>query len=348
MENRIEPDFTEVMRSVASSETPKQMISIERDGTQTLVRINSSSLSLIQTCPRKSFYLLHQGWRSKSTSPALVFGLAIHKALEVFYAWPKAVREIPTNFAEHAALMAHGHPAPEHHFLYDAIKAFVTAGQPLKALPDTDKRSLTSGIWTLCHYFETYLTDPYTTYCDKVGSVTERTCEATLFEHPRLRIELFGTIDVVLRNGATGEVLPGDHKTASRMGADFLNRIKPNHQYTGYVYLAQKALDIQSENFCVNGIEVKARPLTARGKPPTFTRQITRRSEADIEEFKFAVVEAVENYLRWSKFSTEVGWPLGHIDSCAQWGGCTFLDVCSAPHELRENILDAKFERGKV
>jgi len=318
------------------------MLEVERDGAQTTVRINSSSLSIIQSCPRKTMYSLVQGWKSKNNSPPLILGSAIHKALEVFYMEPKGARSMPANFAEHAELMIHGHAAPEKHFLYDAIAAFIAVGEPLRMLPDTDKRSLASGVWLLGHYFKTYLNDVYVIHRDDAGPITERAFTVPLLDFPLLKIELHGQIDFVLRNEVTGEILPGDHKTSSQMGSDFFNRIKPNHQYTGYLYGAQQVLGLETENFMVNGIGVKAKPLTARGGPPTFTRQITRRTPEDMLEFKSAVREAVESYLRWEAIQE---WPLGNVDACSLWGGCGFLDVCSSPNELRNNILEAKYAK---
>lgn len=342
MENLIEPDFSQSLRTVQTSETPKEMLSVMRDGSQTLVRINSSSLSLLQTCARKSFYLLHEKWHARSGSPPLVFGLAIHRAMDVFYRQPRGERSIPKNFAEHADVMAHGHEAPEAHFLYDAMKAFIDAAQPLKGLPDTDKRSIASGVWTLTHYFNRYINDEYEIYRDEQGPFVERFFEATLFESPTLKIVLFGTIDFVLKNLATGAILPGDHKTASQLGMEFLNRIKPNHQYTGYMFGANRVFGIKEENFLVNGIQVKPRPLTARGGPPTFLRQPTRRTEEDFAEFTDSVVVAVKQYLAWEESGV---WPLGHVDACAMWGSCTFQEVCAAPKAIRQNILESKFQR---
>lgn len=342
MENLIRPDFSQVAREVNPSEKPKEMLSVLRDGAQTTVRINSSSLSVIQTCARKTQYSLFEGWRGKHTSPPLVFGQAIHKALEVFYSHPKQERTIPADFDDVAPLLAHGHNTTSPHFLYEAVRAFVEAGEPLKMLPDTDTRSLSSGIWVLSHYFRTYLNDQYVIHSDEQGPLTERRFEYVLYEDRGLRIILFGTIDFVLRNLATGEILPGDHKTSSQMGIPFLNRIKPNHQYTGYLIGAREVLGLTTENFLVNGIQVKARPLTSRGGPPTFTRQVTRRTAEDFAEFRDVVRWSVESYLRWEKSGV---WPLGVVDACSNWGGCNFLDVCQAPNELRKNILEAKYVR---
>lgn len=343
MHNFITPDFAQVAKPAGTA--VKEMLTVVRDGKQTLVRINSSSLSILQTCARKAFYLLDQGYRAKTQSPPLVFGSAIHKALEVFYGHPRAERSLPRDFADYAETLAHGHNPPEKHFLYDAILAFVEAAQPLRDLPDTDKRSLVSGVWTLTHYFKTYFTDAYTIYRDERGPFIERTFSLPLLEGKLCRVELFGTIDFALKNEATGEVLIGDHKTSSQMGMDFLNRIKPNHQYTGYMIGAREVFGINSENFLVNGIQVKARPTTSRGGPPTFTRQITRRTEADFEEFRKAVAWSAASFLEWQETGN---WPLGNVDACSSFGGCGFLEVCSAPNELRNNILEAKFTKGHV
>lgn len=318
------------------------MLRVERDGNQTLVHVNSSSLSLIQTCARKARYVLHDRWLSKAGSPPLIYGLAIHKALEVFYAHSMRSRTMPRDFDEVAPLMAHGHSAPEPHFLYDAIAAFVAAGEPLRMLPDTDKRSLTAGIWVLTHYFKTYLNDVYVIHSDTAGPMVERSFSTPFYEDDRLRINIFGTVDFILRNEVSGEILTGDHKTTSQLGNDFLNRIKPNHQYTGYLVGASKVFGISGTNFLVNGIQVKARPMTARGGPPTFTRQITTRNETDFIEFRDVILEATRNYLRWEATNT---WPLGTVDACANYGGCGYLDVCQAPTALRQNIMEAKFTR---
>lgn len=344
LENFITPDFSQVSAPL-KAEKPKVMLSVERNGEQTHVRINASSLSVIQTCPRKSYYLLHEKWKSMTTSKALVYGTAIHKALEVFYSHSKRDRSIPIDFEEVAPTLAQCSDAPkalESHFLYDSILAFVAAAEPLRSLPDTDECSIVSGIWVLMHYFKVYLHDPYVVHSDDQGPMVERSFSIPYYEDSKLRITLFGTIDLILKNEATQEIIPSDHKTASRMGNDFLNRIKPNHQYTAYLIGANTAFGLSGENFMVNGIQKKARPLTSRGGPPTFTRQITRRSEEDFQEFKEALRWSVHSYLTWMESGV---WPIGVVDACASYGSCQYLEVCGAPNELRQNILDAKFRR---
>jgi hypothetical protein len=318
------------------------MLTVERDGAQIHVKINSSSLSLLQTCPRKSFYTLHEGWRARAGSPPLIYGTAIHKAMEVFYSQPyRGEQTFPENFDEVAPLLGMGHTPPEPHFLYDAIIAFVKAAEPLRyTLPDDNARSIQSGIWVLGYYFKIYLNDIYEIMRDEYGPVVERQFNLPFYEDRRLRISLFGQIDFGLRNRVTDEKLIGDHKTSSRMGVDFFSRIKPNHQYTGYLWAAHQVLGVSEEHFLVNGIQSKVKPKTTRAGPPSFTRQITRRTQEDFNEFQDALLWAVNSYITWEQTGV---WPLGTVDACSSWGGCGFLDVCSAPNELRNQILEAKF-----
>lgn len=324
-----------------ASSGPKEMLSvIELEGGRTKVRINYSSLDLIQTCPRKSYYQLERKLQSRNETPATLYGSAIHKALEVFYSHQARVRTMPKDFLKHAELIPFGTVPPTDHFLYTAVEKFCEVAKPLAALPDTDKRSLSTGVWTLYHYFQTYLEDPYVVYCDESGPVVERKFSLTIYSSDSLEVELFGTIDAVLRNDHTGVILPCDHKTSSVVGTDFYNRLRPNHQYTAYSMGAQKVLGLTTDSFMVNCIQVKPRPLTARGSAPHFPRQITKRNEEDFEEFVDAMVSAVGNYLSWKCSSI---WPIGPTNSCASYGGCKFLEVCGAPKSLRPAIIDNKF-----
>ena len=336
---QINPDFSD-LRPKAKSEPIKEMLSVTCTPSGTKVRINSSSLSTILTCMRKANLQLNEKWQSRMASPALAYGSAIHKALEVFYAHPKKEREFPKNFKEHSELMISGVMPEEEHFLYDAIATFLETGKTLAALPDTDKRSLASGIWLLQNYFKVYLKDPFVIHRDGFGPLVERTFALPLYQSNQLSIELFGTIDFILCHEVTGQIIPGDHKTSSVLGVDFFNRLRPNHQYTAYLMGAREILNIDSDCFMVNGIQVKAKPLTQRGGPPLFTRQITERNEQDFEEFRQTVIWAVKRYLE----ALDSGvWPIGHVDACASYGGCSYLDVCSQSHAIRKNILEAKF-----
>lgn len=341
---KVEVDLAESSVVLPRVGKPKEMISVSKleDG-RTLVRINSSSVGIIQECLRKASYSLDQKWRSENESPATVFGSAVHKALEVFYTGDPAHRKLPSY--EQMELMSYGHrvDGEESDLLLRATRAFLEAAAPLSALPEGDKRSPQSGMWILWHYFKAYLNDPYVALIDDEGPFVERDFTFLIDDNESMRVEYFGRIDLVVQHVETKEILVADHKTSSMVGSEFYNRLKPNGQYTGYLLGAKNCFGLETNSFLVNCLEVKPKPKTARGSPPHFPRQVTTRDEVDYAEFREVVLDCVSRYTA----ALDSGrFPLGHVNSCATYGGCSFLSVCSAPSQLRENILNAKFTKG--
>lgn len=325
------------------SGAPKEMLSVKTVNGQTIVRINNSSLSLLQNCPRKFQYLIEEGFTPKEGSPALIFGSALHHALETFYRAPREERQLPNNYSENMDLMAYGQTLDnEEPLIYTATRKFIDEASPLANLSPEDKRSIPNGVWILRHYFETYINDPYVIYQHEGEPVVEMRMEHTLHDSAQLKINLFGTVDFVCENEATGEIIIGDHKTSSVVGNDFYNRLKPNHQYTGYIYLAQETLGLTTDKFLVNCLQVKPRPKTSRGAPPHFPRQVTTRSPDDIEDFKKTVTTYVKQLLMYKEQNY---FPMGSVDACANYGACMFLDVCGAPDNLKSAILNNKFHK---
>ena len=241
------------------------MITVSEENGKRRVEINASSLSVIQECMRKSQYLLFERWKAQDESPATIFGSAIHRALEVFYAAPVKEREmIPLEELEIIALTQPERDWTKEPLLMHAISEFAKKAEPLRMLPDLDKRSITNGTWILWHYFKTFIDDPYTTYVDKDGPFLERSFTLRFHETDDLIIDLFGTIDFAFRHNTNGNIILGDHKTSSSLGfggQSYYDRDKPNHQYTVYALGANKVFGISTEEFMVNVIEVKLRVL---------------------------------------------------------------------------------------
>ncbi len=340
----IQPDLSTQSVMLAKSGPPKEMLSVSKlpDG-RTKVRVNSSSLGIMQECWRKAQLALDQTWKASVEGPATLFGSAMHKALEIYYSETKRPKMTSAIAAEMEMIGFN----PEHQYdqenlLLRATAGFVKKAQPLAQLPDTDKRSIANGVWTLSHYFRDFCEDPLVVYVDKQGPFTERVFTMPLREGETLVVEYFGTIDLVLRNEITGQLFVTDHKTSSIIGADFYNRLKPNHQYTGYLLAANRVFGVQTDSFLVNCLQVKERPKTARGSNPNFVRQVTQRDENDFKEFTDAVWNAAWEYLKCRDSNV---WPLGHVNACAMYQGCQYLSVCSAPKQLRDSVLRAKFQQ---
>lgn len=298
------------MKGALRSARPKRMLEVmERKGDVPIVFINPSSLDLIQTCPRKAQYALRDRLRSEVEGEALVFGQAIHAALAVFYG------EIPGVGRESCL---------------DRMVAAFEAHLLDFPLDPSGARTLENGRKILKTYFETYLRDPWVTLVDKLGEpILEREMELPLTTTDRAEIVLFGTLDIALHNVQTGQVVIADHKTSSRLGQEFVNRVKPNHQFSAYILLAQKVLGLPVHEFMVNGIQVAK---TKCDLPRIFTE----RSADDLMEFRDVVVDAVHRYLDWL---WQDRFPLGPVNSCSMWSGCQYREVCSTPPGMRQTVI---------
>lgn len=282
----------------------KRMLGVQEVDGWTTVYINSSSLDVIATCKRKAYYLIERGIRSKTISKPQLFGTAIHKALEVWYTTKDETK---------------------------AIHAFTQIAEPLGVEHEKDKRHPNNGIKILRNYFETYKDDPYEILSDSKGLMVERDFEFEVYRNDkeRLSIWLFGRIDCVMKNKDTNEVYVVDHKTTSSLGVEFFQRINPNFQYTTYLLAAQKCLNLDTDRFLVNGIQV------AKTKWD-LARQFTNRDEGDFKELIDAYVQATKDYLACRK--TE-NWPMTAPSPCTMWGGCQYREICSVPRDLREEMI---------
>jgi len=323
----------------------KEMMSVHVDEKGcTWVKINSSSLSILQECGRKAKYSLIDGWTNQTESPATIFGSAIHKALEVYYTGTIDERRLPK--LEDLQLIGHGHEPKNNGLIERAVKAFTEVAKPLVELPESDKRSIQNGVWILHEYFKTYIEDPYIAYADKDGPFLERKFTYRFYSSSMLVIDLFGTIDFIFKNIKTGELLPGDHKTTSALnfnGASYFDREKPNHQYSAYSLATKMVFGLPIENFMVNVIEVKAKPKTPKAKGISFPRQITKRTQDDYNELYDTILWEVKNHLR---MRDEGIFPQGGVEACNRYSGCTYKVVCAAPNSMRENLLRNKFNNG--
>lgn len=318
--------------------SPKEMLSLTWEKVdymspdRPVFKINFSSLDLIQTCKRKAQFVLNKSLTSNEESSATLFGSAVHKALEAWYSSDKKARKLRSSDCYEAGCgWAENHEGCARCV---GLYSFLEAAKPLLGLDLSDKRHPYNGLKILNVYFDKYLDDPFEVYCDDKGPVIERRFEFTLINESKLKVIYFGTIDAVLRNIETNTILVADHKTTSALGSEFYNRLKPNHQYTGYVMGANRALGIDTNLFLVNGIQV------AKTKCD-LARQITQRDEEDFQSLTEAVRFACDDYL---KCLAQQVWPQTAPGPCTQWGGCQFRPICEVPKILQNNVIEAMYQ----
>lgn len=293
------------------------------------VRINYSSLNLINTCPRKADLILNQGLQSSFKSEALVFGSAFHKALEHWYTLPISLREPNSTMLKEMDAVIFNPPNEPLEGAMESVRQFALTGDILRHLPDGDKRGLDNALKLLKAYFKLYQNDGWEVYRDALGEpMIEKDVSFIIYEDENLVIEYFGRVDLILKQTQTGVIAVTDHKTTATLGSQFYDRLKPNHQYTGYVLGAQKALGIDTNKFLINGIQ------TAKTKQE-FARQVTERTEEDFQELREAVIETV---FRWLKMEERGFYPQNTPEPCGSYGACQFLELCRASKELKPII----------
>lgn len=333
------------LRNVRKREEPKEMLSIKKAEGRQIVRINFSSLNVVQACMKRAYFNLERGLQSKLESSALTFGKAFHEAMEIWYSSPHEIRKPESGACDDAqALKLSGqNPAPHEKCARCAAVFAFLEGTPTLGEAD-GARDPSIGILILNSYFDHYLSDPFEVFVDASGPFVERDFEYPLGEFAIegegvVDIRFFGRIDSVLRNRETSEIVVTDHKTTSALGKDFLNRIKPNFQYTGYWMAAKDIFGINPSRFLVNGVQV------AKHKRD-FARQFTTVTDEEIQNLKDAILWNVTNYMKARRSGM---WPMSAPDACTQWGGCSYKRICELPKSLHESMISVEFEnRGEV
>jgi len=320
----------------------KEMLSVTQDGKQLHVKINYSSLELLQTCLRKAFYYFIRELQSKVMPPALIFGTAFHKAMEVWYCSPFDNRKLMTPECMDAqAAIAYGNdtdPSLQHGGCARcaSIFSFVENMSELAALPETEARSIRNGIEILNDYFSKSIPelDPFTIYTDDSGPYIERRIEFVIAEDEKLKITYFGTVDAIWKQMNTKKLYVVDHKTTWQLGKDFTNRHRPNFQYTGYLLGARETFGLDIDSFIVNGVQVAKIKRDSR-------RIFTYRTKEDYNELRLAVIH---NVGRWLNAVEAKSFPMNTPNPCTMYGGCQYHDVCMATAETREPIIRSLYE----
>lgn len=331
----VQPDLNQIAKKI---EKPKRMLGLSKlpDG-RDLVEMNFSSLTVINDCLRKAEYMLLRNLRAETESEALTAGKAIHKALEHWYTLPPQYRQltdVENEMADTLIASPLKEPSQPYETALDSINEYVKAAESLRWLGAEDKRSINNGVKILKAYFKHYADDGLEVLRDASGKpYIEREVEFIMHEDGEKVIKFHGTIDIILKNVISGQIFVADHKTTAALGSSFYNRIKPNHQYTGYIWAARECLGVNTDSFLVNGIQV------AKTKSE-FARQPTQRNEEDFQELKLAMIEASERIIK----ARDSGlFPQNSPSSCNTYGVCPYYDLCSVPKGLRETIIKAKY-----
>jgi hypothetical protein len=332
----INVDVSSVPTKVAER---KRMIEVNLK--ERIVKINFSSLDIIQDCMRKSYFKLHRKLFKTTEHPALTVGKGVHKALEVWHSAATNQRKASTFETDSIIselLLTNNYAIEYLDPRARAIQKFLQETDSLKNNLTLEARDRSNVVDILNAYFDYYLGDEFEVYHDESGPFVERDFEievplTNLKSTMVKQIFLHGRIDCVMRNTKTGELFVFDHKTTSSLGKDFLNRIKPNFQYTGYFWAARDHFKLPVKGFVVNGIQV------AKTKKD-FKRQPTVISDEEIRELHSALFAGSIRYVA----SLESGlWPMSTPNACSMWGSCEFKNLCEVGADSREFLIQSEY-----
>ena len=261
--------------------------------------------------------------------------------LEYFDNWkPRA-----SNVHLHAGgAFAHGLEAARRAFHITKLPADEAIGQGLKALmefygsfeaPQGSAKTLDRMAGALDFYFERYplATDPAQPilFGDKHG-IEFSFAEPLPINHPSTGEPLIwcGRADQIV--SYAGGTYISDDKTTGSLGASWSRQWDLRSQFSGYCWAARKA-GLSVDGVLVRGIAIlKTKYETAEA--------ITYRPEWQVERWLAQTLEDIEDALtQWKRGRFRMN--LDH--SCAEYGGCTFRQVCLAQDPLP--FLEVGFER---
>lgn len=300
-----------------------------------LTRMDASSRSLFQQCPAKFYYRraceLVPLRDDDSGSWAMQFGSAIHKALEQ----ESLVNAIATFHQEYDAIDLG--PSQE---LVDAVRAETYANRQRAHIHAPDR-----GVMMLEGYWAKYEST--------IGEIE------VLGKEMRLKMPFgegrtyYGTLDRLARWEAFSEhPIVEDYKTTgSRAGASGMVT-NPFPQQEGYVALAVENGYMGDVSEFGHGdplmfiINILGKDDTLDGRNYKSGKMFERATEyRDTDQLAYWALETQHVWNDVMLCAERRWWPMAAPNACMAWGrACEYLDICKAPCDSREPMMDTERE----
>lgn len=285
------------------------------DGTQFMW--DATSISTAQTCLRKYYYSMIEGWKPLHESYHLRFGKHYADALEHYY--------------KHRALGLDKH---------EALRLVIR-----EAMENTwDRSDDHSGPWLSPDTAKTRenLIRTIIWYC---AQFEDEAIKVVTLDGGKPAVEL--TFKIPVDNGIifsghidrlveySGDIYPMDQKTtAQTISPKFFDQFKPNTQMSMYTFAGKAGWQIPIKGIIIDGAQI-AVGFTR------FERGFTFRTDPELDEW-------YNDTLFWiataQHASREHHFPMNPA-SCGNYGGCEYRTVCSRAPSVRESFLRASFKK---
>lgn len=278
---------------------------------------DATSLDSAQRCMRYYYFSIIRGLTPKVQSVHLIFGGIYAKALEQFYKLRAEGAEIEDALRSVIRLALtkswdseNGHPV-----------AFEDAAKTRPAL-----------IRTIVWYIEEFVIEQgeeiISTYHLQDGRpAVELSFQLEFTEN----IVYCGHLDRVVHYGDDLYVM--DQKTTGgALGTWYFNSFKPSNQMSGYAFAGKAILHSP-----ISGVIIDAAQIQVQGTQ--FARGFTSRSQEELDEWYEGAVVSISH----AQHMTEAGHFPMNPNSCGNYGGCPFRQLCSVPPRVRENFIKSDF-----
>jgi len=272
---------------------------------------DSTSLGWYKTCPRLYYYSMILGYRSRSTSVHLDFGIWYHSALELY---------------DKITFQGVGHE--------EALRKVVR-----KTLQDTfgwesdHVKNRFTLIRSIIWYLDEFAADPAQTHRLASGEPAVELSFRLPISHD---LWLSGHLDRVVNYA--GDAFVMDRKTTTTTpSAYYFDQYTPDNQMSLYTLAAQIVYKAP-----VKGVIIDAAQIAVGFT--RFERGFAYRTEAMLEDWLEETKMWVAQAQSAAANPVERSFPMND-KACSMYGGCTFRRICSKDPRVRQTFLDSEFTK---
>lgn len=286
---------------------------------------DSTSVTAFQTCPRKYYYSIVEGWQKYEKSVHLLFGGWYATALESYHKLKAAgkTHDEALFSVVRAALVS----TWEFETSADGSR-IDNSGNPWESLHNTKTREtlIRSIVW----YLEEFSVDNMPTVILSNGDAAVEYS----FSLPMADGLLYcGHIDRLVEYSG-GKYVQDQKTTGTTVTAKFFSDFTPDNQMSGYSWAGHIIFDVP-----VSGVIIDAAQIAVGFT--RFTRGFVQRPRQLIEDWHGNTLKTIA---RAKEAHEAQDYPM-NFTACGNYGGCPYREVCRRIPEHRNRVLEADYIR---